>query len=304
MSESENIEAEIERRVNKDLSVYTLASATVQLVDLDMLNKRPDGYGSGMLLKSGDRLFVLSVLHNALLRTSTIQGNNIRCPDGFRMECRNDLNWNFFFDDSFRADTSRGDPYLDFTFAECPANATYARWSYAVDSGVCAYPIRRFDVKEILEVATESSFEKHDYGLCGTVMPEFDKVPKAVNSLSAEWSTFAAVFGLKYCSSDKYYIYFKLPASFHELNISLAGTSGAPIVSEDGRPIALVCGGEEDESLVRAIRLDSSLLLLSASRFMKLTKENELLYQEQFEKFIDKVRLEEYRKRLSSGLKC
>lgn len=290
---------DLENRINNALSVYSLASATVQLVDLDVLEKRPNGYGSGMLLRSGDRLLVLSVLHNALLRTSVIQGNCVCRPEGFRMECRKDLIWNYFCDDGFRIDTSRGDPYLDFTFSECPTNATYARWSYAVDSGVRAYPIRRFDENEILEVATESSFEKHDYGLCGTVMPEFDKIPKRVQSLSAEWSTFAAIFGLKFYSSDKYYIYFKLPGSFYELNISLGGTSGAPIISEDGRPVALVCGGEEDESLVRAIRLDNTLHLLSTSNFAKLTIEAERQHQNEFEKFIDEGQLNYYRSILS-----
>ena len=95
---------DLENRINNDLSVYNLASATVQLVDLDVLEKRPNGYGSGMLLRSGDRLLVLSVLHNALLRTSVIQGNCVCRPEGFRMECRKDLIWNYFCDDGFRID--------------------------------------------------------------------------------------------------------------------------------------------------------------------------------------------------------
>ena len=94
-------------------------SSTVQLVAVNKNTKQPEGMGSGLLLKNNDKLFLVTVLHNALLRTTTIQGDLVWLPH-HPPEMRNRWVHGFTLLKStlLNEDANTGAPYLDFSFAE------------------------------------------------------------------------------------------------------------------------------------------------------------------------------------------
>ena len=240
-------------RLIQDMDESYLASSTLQLLSIDKRYK-PHVWGSGMLYKSPCGLHVLTVLHNALLDTTTIQGQLVRYNNGLRMENRVCKVWKIVKDCSFIKDLNRGDPRLDFSFASTTVNETYSRWSYDDEHGLRIYPIKRFSAHDVLECNTEAILRQYKYAFCGTISPCDPEEP--VNILGAEvvLVKYLSVLGLEYDRMDDYYIYFRLPAGL-KADINYAGTSGAPILTDKGQVIALVCGGEGG-NLVRGIRLD------------------------------------------------
>ena len=240
-------------RLIHDMDESYLASSTMQLLSLDKSYK-PHVWGSGMLYKSPCGLHVLTVLHNALLDTTTIQGQLVRYNNGLKMANRLCKGWKIVKDCSFTKDLNRGDPRLDFSFAATPANETYSRWSYDDEHGLQNYPIKRFSASDVLECSVETMLKQHKYSFCGTTSPCDPKEPVNICGAEVILVKYLSVMGLEYVKMDDYYIYFRLPAELNA-DINYAGTSGAPILADNGYVIALVCGGDEG-NLVRGIRLD------------------------------------------------
>lgn len=248
-------------RLIREMDEANLASSTLQLLSIDN-NHKPHVWGSGMLFRHLDSLYVFTALHNALLKTTTIQGPLVRRDNGLRMENRFCHGWCIVRDDEFVVNVSRGDPRLDFAFTKVPVNETYIRWSYDINDGLRTYPIHRFSFTDIIRCGDETVLASHKYAFCGTVSPCDPRT--AIRILGADVISVKhlSVIGLEYVRMDDYYIYFSLPKDIAS-NLDYAGTSGAPIMSDDGRVIALVCGGEENDA-VRGIRLD--LVFKSCSR--------------------------------------
>ncbi len=257
--------------IKREVMTYVLASSSVPLIALDKETKRPRTYGSGMLFKSGLELYLFTALHNALLRTMIVQGDP--CWQGSKLLMRNTFTscWPIFKVPSL-AKGVNGEPYLDASMKGIPVNDRYVRFIVDGVKGIArGIPLRRFGAEDVLLMDDPSAGDL-DYCFCGTVEPGRDGAGVFSGGAQVEVSKFAAVWGLNRKTLDEYYVYFKLPDDFASLGVSLGGTSGAPILSSDGKVAALVCGGE-DGDLVRGIRMDRILAGLSNGAIEQLPME-------------------------------
>lgn len=259
----------------KLLDEYRIGTSSLPLVALSKEARLPEAYGSGMLLRQGDDLLLITALHNVLLGITTIQGELRHVKGRYCMVNIPCNSWTAYIDDDFKLNVERGDPYLDIAVTNIRANDEYVRWSFALDSGVRSYPVRRFDGVDLFDCEDEKALYMGSYSICGTVEPDDVNSGDTIQGLRTDVTTFTMAHNLKYERKEKYYIYFKLPSDFMNLHVSLAGTSGTPIVSNDNKVVAIICGGEEDPELVRGIRLDAILgdHRSSSLREIGLTKE-------------------------------
>lgn len=249
--------AQLSKVISRELFVYDNASASVQLIAADNVKFMPESYGSGMLFKDGDVLFLWTTYHNVMLHTTTIQGYPVYRPQGLRMRNVTTGGWSILKATNLNPGTN-GEPYLDASCAVVPANETYVRFSVGLDR-VRAYPIRRFTSDDLFRASAENP-KRYKYSLCGTIEPVDDKNPPKFDSAAIEVSKFTVASGLDFLEKDDYNVYFKLPDEYLKLDVKLGGTSGTPIIAEDGRVIAMVCGGDKDDrSIVRGIRIDALL---------------------------------------------
>ncbi|MFI3035873.1 hypothetical protein ACH54D_03210, partial [Atlantibacter hermannii] len=88
------------------------------------------------------------------------------------------------------------------------------------------------------------------YGFCGLIKPSIDQCG-GNNSLVTEPRIYT---GLEYLRTEGDYHYFKLPFK-HPGHQHFQGCSGAPIIGEDGKLVALVCGGNIDTDELWGISL-------------------------------------------------
>lgn len=246
--------------VERELHVYDIASASVPLITADSEKYMPQSYGSGMLFKDGDVLFLLTAYHNVMLHTTIIQGYPVHHPEGLRMRNMKTDGWPILRATNLNPGAN-GEPYLDASYAVVPANDTYVRFNVEMDH-VHAYPVRRFVSDDVFKVGQDDP-RKYKYSFCGTIEPVDDKNPPLIDNAAIDVSKFTIASGLEFIpdrAENDYSIYFKLPESYLKLGARLGGTSGTPILSEDGRVIGMVCGGDEDDpSIVRGIRIDTLL---------------------------------------------
>ena len=233
-------------------------SSTVQLVAVNKNTELPESWGSGLLLKDKDKLLLVTVLHNALLRTTTIQGDLLFLDHRFVMRNRWVHGFSLIRSSLLDEDANTGAPYLDFTFAEVPVNDVYTRWSFDDLTGVSSLPLRRFSVCDVRHIDA-NELRKCRYSFCGTVEPQ-DADEKICGSQVVLTRSLYIPDLLFKDLDGEYYIRFQTPKPIVEYGICFAGSSGAPILDEEGRLVALVCGGEDgsgNERIVRAVRLDA-----------------------------------------------
>lgn len=255
--------------------------ATVQLVAMNKKTMSPDGWGSGVLLMYNDGLYLFTALHNALLRVRCIQGIPVfmNCcpmmPDGsVAMKNHMAAGFRLIKDSRLREDANTGAPYLDISFTEAPSNNPYCRWegnALVIDNCIDSiegkpYGLRNFNVADLMKrSANVDALNKCHFSFYATVNPDdtnyrvFGAPVVSVSNLYIPDLTFR-------CLDGDHYINFETPKPVGQYHINFSGSSGAPILDDEGFPIALVCGGEDgegNERVVRAIRLDSVLNGLS-----------------------------------------
>lgn len=170
------------------------------------------------------------------------------------------------------SDGLRGDPFVDFTFFQLPDGYM---------------PIRRietqnFFIREIPVLPIRTLDNALRYSLGGAI-------PCGVSGLDST-SVFKVISGLSYIATDSEpYVYFSTANSSIEPGISYEGLSGAPIVNENGVPVALLCGPcDEDQdgkkvprrlwgvSLTKAIEFIKSERLKTMTNCMDLPEEERL----------------------------
>jgi hypothetical protein len=88
--------------------------------------------------------------------------------------------------------------------------------------------------------------EENKYGFFGQA--EFDKQGKIIQIISK------LVLDLKFIKEEDLYYIFKLPTK-HPGHKYFKGTSGAPILNEEGELVSLVCGGDVDNDHIIGLNL-------------------------------------------------
>ena len=258
-------------RAEQFLAVLS-ASSTVQLVAINKQTKLAECWGCGVLFIDNDKLYLLTVLHNALLRTTSIQGELVFGGGRFFMKNRTVNGFSLVRSCQLSEDANTGAPYIDISFAEVEANKSYSRWSLDKDNGIQNIAIRRVTKNDIISFDNDS-MSKICCSFCATVEPKSLGVSFCGSEIvSTKW---LHISGLSFKDLDgDYYVRFETPKPIVEYEIDFSGSSGAPIIDECGRIVALVCGGEEgggNERVVRAVRLDA---VFSGLKSKKLIVEN------------------------------
>ena len=255
-------------------------TATVQLVAMNKKTMSPESWGSGILLINNGGQYLFTALHNALLWARCIQGDLVPmncCPmmPGGSYSMKNQLTDKFRLikDSHLHEDAHTGAPYLDISFTEVP-NKPYYRWegnARVIDNCIGnieskKYELRKFPVADLMKRPTnEATLGKGHFSFCATVNPNDTNYRVSGTPVVSIDALYIPDLTFK-CLDGDYYIKFETPKPVDQYHISFSGSSGAPILDDEGFPIALVCGGEDgkgNERVVRAIRLDSVLNRLS-----------------------------------------
>lgn len=230
--------------------------STAQLVAVNRDTELPEGWGCGFLFSDKDALLVVTVLHNALLRTTTIQGGLESVAGTFAMRNRWVHGFHLIESTKLVEDANTGAPYIDITFAEIPANEFYQRWSLDFMNGIEQYPLRRFTQADILRI-DDKNIRTGKYSFCANVEPR--DVDVDVSGPKVIATTPLYIGDLMFADFDgDYYLRFLTRIPLCEYGIDFPGSSGAPILDENGRLVALVCGGDDsNDRAVRAVRFDA-----------------------------------------------
>jgi len=132
-------------------------------------------------------------------------------------------------------------------------------YSYVeVPIGLVAYRQEIKDLGTLIPITvhqiqfTEKPIENIQYGFCGMIKPSLEKHFGDV-CLGGDIKIYT---GLEFIRTEGDYFIFQLPIK-HPGHEYFKGCSGAPIQSEKGDIVALVCGGNTAKNEIRAISLNT-----------------------------------------------
>jgi len=216
--------------------------SSVQLVRVDGLV--PDLFASGALVDYGGNRLLLTVSHATgkpgrwAIQLKYVPGTGTQLFSLGPM--------NFLAKGSlFAVDAKLED--IDFSYAKVPGDLLAFRQQIEP----CAKTVECQTAITVHKPSFLDIPEKGvNYGFCGTVRCAPDE------SLGETYvrREIRVYPGLSFVRTEQEYHYFSLPVPFpgHE---HFRGCSGAPILSEDGAIVALLCGGDADEKLVFGVSL-------------------------------------------------
>jgi hypothetical protein len=136
---------------------------------------------------------------------------------------------------------------LDFCYSVAPPDLAAFRQEIAPPRNeiVSQQKIQRFEF-----VRPKAPKTDEEFGFCGAVQPAIEKHPSVVYSTA----TLHVQTGLRYLRSEGQYEIYALPDS-HPGHEHFQGCSGAPVLSRDLTPRALVCSGDSERNEIRAVSL-------------------------------------------------
>ncbi len=148
---------------------------------------------------------------------------------------------------------------VDFAYALIPDDLKAYRHFLAPQGDT----ISKHEVAEFSLPFYDLPTSEGDYSFAGAVMPQIADNLFQPNRpiLDTELREYT---GLKYLRTESDFHVFKLPFD-HPGHIHFKGCSGSPILSGDGRPVALVSWGDEDTHEIYGMALDRLMPLVEAT---------------------------------------
>jgi hypothetical protein len=222
--------------------------STVPLVQLDV-KLHPEAAASGCLIDYGGKRILLTVQH----ATGNQKNWAIQCrylPDKARTELYQLGRMNFLvkgrlFNSS--AELKFDVKEVDFSYVEVPSNVT----AYRQEIEASTSSVKSETPIIVHEPSLENMPQLSDtFGFCGAVLHTLEKHSSRV-CLGAELRIYS---GLSFLRTEEDYHVFKLPF-LHPGHEHFKGCSGAPIFSNTGSLVALVCSGKEQTNEIWGISL-------------------------------------------------
>lgn len=144
-----------------------------------------------------------------------------------------------------RSSSSEG---LDFCYSVAPHDLAAFRQEITPPSNtiVSQHQIQRYEL-----VRPKAPNADEEYGFCGAVQPAIEQHPGVVYSTAR----LHVQTGLRYLRREGQYEIYALPES-HPGHEHFQGCSGAPVLSRDLAPRALVCSGDTERNEIRAVSLE------------------------------------------------
>lgn len=225
MITAEMIAAECRRIFQSNPHNY-IASSTVQfhLIVDGMVGKVTS---SGAIISVRGQRYIVTVLHgfdnNVGMLCKELSSGRVAIVEPKR--------YPVFLSQKLRDDGGRGDPFVDFTFFPLQEGYIPIRKMRFVDTGqeTC------FDIRELPILPIEVLANAPLYSLGGAT-PHSD-------SDTEPYAEFRCIFRISNISTKQEpYVYFSTVGSTIESGVKYNGLSGAPILDENGVPVALMCG--------------------------------------------------------------
>lgn len=204
--------------------------------------ERPNAFGSGCLLRIKERLFLLSALHVTGSGEKDASGRWMLQLNYNEKTMRTEVLWLPPLWSVARVTNAEISVDLSFAPIHSDIDCRFQHWTPA-NGCVDDRPRHVFDIGDICRPK-----EDQTYGFAGEVLPEFITDVKA---LVTEHHT---NIGLIFSRTEGDYHYFRLRAG-HPGHARFQGCSGAPIVDEHRRVVALLCGGCSTSSEVWGVDL-------------------------------------------------
>lgn len=232
-----------------DIDLY---GATVQVYNLNDENL-PVGSGSGLLVRVRNKKIILTVSH--LLNGGGRIGVHLRhdangstcfVPADFGRLCMANLRTKAIND-------------LDFLYFVLPQDVDVMRTSVIPIEGKQQIPNVEFEEDE-LDVEIQST---DHFSFTGVIQSQYISGPR--NDVKYLSGTLQMHRELTLRSNDYPYIVFNLPYDNHPGHKWFRGCSGAPILNQNGKPVALVCSGDTHANTLTGISLRALLPALKVS---------------------------------------
>jgi hypothetical protein len=217
--------------------------SSVQLVRLDSHNM-PLGVASGALIDYHAKRVLLTVSHATGDQARWAMQVGYVPGKGTQMYGLGPMN--FLMKASITTPTAKPQD-IDFAYVEVPPDLQAFRQELNVPANTVQH-----EVPIIIHTPslTELPTIAETYGFCGMVLPAREE-HFGTTYMSGEIRVYS---GLKFLRTEEEYHYFSLPFP-HPGREHFEGCSGAPVLSETGALVGLLCGGDIATNELRAISL-------------------------------------------------
>lgn len=223
------------------------ASSTLQFVKLDQ--RRPYGWGSGFALEIEGEHYLVSALHVAMHLPKLMLGTEKELG----MKCVSLADWSFFSDAPRDDDGREYHPILDLAFMKVSNDVDLVRFD--IQGGLNpprGWQIRSFDISR-----PKNPYNAEHYEFAGLVEPDEVTDKDAPPHPTIIGAKFENVDHVTLTGIEGRIAHFKLPKGFSGKGISLAGTSGAPVLNRNHEPVAMVLSGSEKDETMDALLMTS-----------------------------------------------
>jgi hypothetical protein len=254
------------------LQIENIIRSTVHIVMSDLQTLLPKGIGSGCLIDYNDKEILLTVAHVTDIEAGTcIVTGRAAVKNQISIYSVGAMNYLEVFDlskyeeqvEQLKNTTSKSEDVnfglIDFSYATLQHKADFIQQEIKFKE----FTVKESKKKLIRATLTERPSIENEYGFFGRIKPEFFK-----GTLNGDIFETQEVFhgGLKFIRQINHYYEFELPIPIQS-HADFIGTSGAPIMSTDGKLVSLITHGYEGSTKIYGLALadfkvgvDSTLL--------------------------------------------
>jgi hypothetical protein len=218
--------------------------SSVPMYRMDDTNGPPQGMASGCLLDYGGKRILLTVSHATKQEGRWAIQLRYEPGKGTVLHSIGAMN---FLQKRYIGLSKRRPELIDLSYASVPSSLQ--AWRQEIEPITNAIQ-KELPIRPLVSDLTAKPKFGATYGFCGQVMHEWEAHP-GQQYLNAQTRIYT---GLTYSRTEDDFHYFSLPFA-HPGHDHFRGCSGAPMLSETGELVALVCGGVEESGEVYGIAL-------------------------------------------------